>query len=397
VIENNIDDLFGAEPGRPRSGRPRGGSGRRPSSGPGRGGPGGGGRRRRGGVLPRLLLTLVVLAALLGAGIYGIGRVIGRVGGGESSADYVGSGTVPVVVRIPSGSTARDVGRILASAGVVQTPGAFVNAAAADDSATSLQPGYYQLKEHMASAVALKTLLDPTVQAQYKIVVVPGETVHAVIKALAAKTGLTVSALEAVAKQPAALGLPSYAKTVEGYFYPGTYDLTPTNSAGDLLKMFVDRFKTDTVALDLVGGAAKLNRTPQDIVTVASIIEREVANPDEAPKVSRVIYNRLADRSGKFPTLGMDSTTRYALDEYEGPLSSAQLAANNPYNTRKVRGLPPGAISNPGQAALEAALHPATGNWLWFVSLPKSNVTVFASTQAEWDADLARYHSEGGN
>lgn len=393
MIENNIDDLFGSEPGRPGQ---RGGSGRRSDrdARDHRGGPGG--RRPRKRVLPKLIITLVVLIAVLGGGIYAFGRVVGKVGGTESTADFVGSGTMPVVVRIPDGSSARDIGRILANAGVVETPGAFVNAAAADDSATSLQPGYYRLKEHMSSVTALQTLLDPKVQAQYKIIVVPGETVHAVIDALAAKTGITVAAFEAVTKHPVGLGLPSYATTIEGYFYPGTYDLMPTTSPQAVLKMFVDRFTTETASLNIESGARALGRSPQDIVTVASIIEREVANPGEAPKVSRVIYNRLADKTGKFPTLGMDSTTRYGLDEYEGPLSNAQLTANNPYNTRKVRGLPPGAISNPGQAALEAALHPAAGGWLWFVSLPRSKVTVFASSQSEWDADLAKYHSEGG-
>ncbi|MGF7238183.1 MAG: endolytic transglycosylase MltG [Frankia sp.] len=395
MIENNIDDLFGAEPGQPVL---RGGSQRAAGSGRGSrgGGSGPGARRPRKRVLPKLILTLVIVMALVGGGIYALGRIVGKVGGGESTADFVGPGTMPVIVVIPNGSSARDIGRILANAGVVQTPGAFVNVAAADDSATSLQPGYYRLKEHMSAAAALQTLLDPKVQAQFKIVVVPGETVHAVIDALATKTGITVDAFEAVTKKPTGLGLPSYATTVEGYFYPGTYNLLPTTSPRAVLKMFVDRFNAETAALNIEGGARALGRSPQDIVTVASIIEREVANPDEAPKVSRVIYNRLADKTGKFPTLGMDSTTRYGLQEYEGPLTKAQLASNNPYNTRTVPGLPPGAISNPGQAALEAALHPAAGGWLWFVSLPRSKVTVFASTQSEWNADLARYRAEGG-
>lgn len=392
MIDNGIDDLFGS--GSQRSGGRRGSGGNRRRDG-GRGGQGG--RGGRGRAVPKLLLTLVVLAALLGGGIYGFGRVVGKIGGGESTADFAGAGDGAVIVRIPPGATAREIARILAASGVVRTPGAFVNAAAADDAATSLQPGFYQLKQHMSAANALKALLDPEVQAQFRIVVAPGTTVRKVLTALAAKTGLPLSDFEKVAKKPSGLGLPSYAKTVEGYFYPGTYDLPPTTSALEVMKPFVDRFKTDTAALDIAGGARRLGlRGPQDIVTVASIIEREVANPDEAPKVARVIYNRLTDRTGKFPTLGMDSTTRYALNEYEGPLSQSQLAANNPYNTRAVKGLPPGAISNPGEAALKAALNPTPGNWLWFVSLPKSNVTVFASTQAEWDRDLARYRAEGG-
>lgn len=393
---NGIDDIFGQEP---HGGYPDAEATGELVDAGGRAGPPSGGRSRpprRGRALPKLLAILVVVAAVLGGGIYGVGRVIGRIGG-ASSADYAGPGDGSVIVRIPNGASAREVGQILAASGVVETPLAFVNAAAASNSATSLQPGLYQLRAHMSAAGALQRLLDPTAQAQFQIVITPGMTTHQVIAILVAKTGLPQASFEALVKKPpAALDLPSWAKGVEGFLLPATYDLPPAGSPTAIMKMFVDKFNEETASLDIPAGAARLGRSPQDIVTIASIIEREVANADEQPKVARVIYNRLADRTGAFPTLGMDSTTRYALDEYEGPLTKAQLNANNPYNTRVVPGLPPGAISNPGIPALQAALNPAAGGWLWFVSLPTSHVTVFASTQAEWNADLAKFHAEGG-
>ncbi|WP_250292101.1 endolytic transglycosylase MltG [Frankia sp. CiP1_Cm_nod1] len=353
--------------------------------------------RRRGRTAHKLIAVLVVVAGVLCGGIYGAGKVIGRVTAGESAIDYSGPGDGSVIIQIQAGSTARDIARVLASAEVVRTPAAFVNAAAADERSRSIQPGFYRLRQHLRAADALATLLDVKSHTLFRLTITEGMTVKQVLTALAERTGQPLPALEEIVRRPGELQLPSYAASVEGYLYPFTYDLRPGASATATLKGFVDRFRTETAGLGIEAGAAALGRTPQDIVTIASIIEREVKNPDEGPKVARVIYNRLADTSGRFRRLDLDSTTRYALDEYEGPLTQSQLASNNPYNTRKVAGLPPGAISNPGKWALESALHPADGPWTYFVSLPKSNVTIFATTDREWQEALARYRSEGGS
>jgi UPF0755 protein len=217
-----------------------------------------------------------------------------------------------------------------------------------------------------------------------------------VLDGLSRRLGVPRARYEALVKKPAPLGLPRYATGVEGYLFPTTYDLDPAFTPDRTLKMFVDRFKAQAAAIHLERRAQAGNVKPAEIVIIASIIEREVANPAEGPKVARVIYNRLNDSTGDFRRLDLDSTTRYALNEYEGPLTQSQLNMNNPYNTRKTAGLPPGAISNPSVWALESALAPASGSWKYFVSLPRSKRTVFATTKAEWNAALAQYHSEGG-
>jgi len=91
----------------------------------------------------------------------------------------------------------------------------------------------------------------------------------------------------------------------------------------------------------------------------------------------------------------MDSTTRYAENNYEGPLTQSQLTSNNPYNTRKIKGLPPGPIANPGELALRSALHPDQGPWNYFVSMPNGQ-TKFATTEQEFQQLLAEYHAAGG-
>jgi UPF0755 protein len=350
-------------------------------------------KRRR--TLPKILIMLLVLAVLLGGGIYAVGRIVGRIGGGPA-ADYPGPGSGTVVIKIDSGASATDIARILAVSDVVASERSFVNAAGADPRSRSIQPGFYRLSHRMSASGALTALLDTKDHALFRTTIAEGETAKQVFQTLADQTGLPLSAYEKAAASPAGLGLPSYAAGIEGYLWPSTYDLTPGASAQTTLKMFVDRFKAETASLDIAGGAARLGRTPQEIVTIASIIEREVKRPDEGPKVARVIYNRLNDTTGKFRKLDMDSTTRYALGGYEGPLTQSQLNVNSPYNTRVVAGLPPGAISNPGLWALQSALDPAQGTWLYFVSLPKSNYSIFATTEAEWAAAQAKFRAEGG-
>ncbi|MCM3885862.1 endolytic transglycosylase MltG [Frankia sp. R82] len=353
-------------------------------------------RRRGGRALAKLIAILVIVAALLGLGIVGVGKVIGHVSGGSSAADYPGSGDGIAVVQIPDGATASQIAKALHDADVTASVGAFVKAAAANPKSLGIQPGTYRLRSRMSAAAALTALLDPSSAALFRFVIKEGMTVKEVLTGIHDRLGTPMADLEAIARNPAQLGAPAYAPTLEGYLFPSTYNIVPGQSAVQLLSSFVDRFKTEAAALNLEQGAAARNLKPAEIVTIASIIEKEVANADEGPKVARVIYNRLADTTGGFRRLDMDSTTRYAEDQYTGPLSQEQLRRANPYNTRSVAGLPPGAISNPGLWALKSALQPADGSWLYFVSMPRSKVTEFATTQAEWTALQARYRAEGG-
>ncbi|MEX5633921.1 endolytic transglycosylase MltG [Parafrankia sp. FMc2] len=363
----------------------------------GRGHPEASGGRRPTRALPKLIGVLVVVAALLGAGIFGIGKVIGRVGG-EPAADYTGIGEGIVVVQIPAGATSSDIGSALANADVIASGRAFVNVATRDSRALSIQPGTYRLRSKMSAASALDALLDGASSALFRYTINPGDTVRKVLLALSERTGTPLAELEALARDPSSLGLPDYAGgNLEGYLFPSTYDVAPDTDPVDILKEAVARFSAYADEHDIAGRARALGQEPGAIVIVASIIEKEVANESEGPKVARVIYNRLADDSGAFRRLDMDSTTRYAMDEYEGPLTQDQLRNNDPYNTRAVPGLPPGAIASPSTWALESALNPAAGPWFYFVSMPQTRETVFAANQAEFDEAMAEYRRQGGS
>jgi UPF0755 protein len=156
----------------------------------------------------------------------------------------------------------------------------------------------------------------------------------------------------------------------------------------------IARFNQEADQLNLVTGAKKMGVTPLQLVTLASIVEREVRN--DRGKATRVLYNRLADTKD-FPTLGLDSTVRYALNDFPGALTQSQLDIDSPYNTRKHPGIPPGPIGNPGTVALQAALNPTPGNWVYFLSLPKEDKTYYASTTAEFDVLRKKLAEQGGS
>ena len=150
------------------------------------------------------------------------------------------------------------------------------------------------------------------------------------------------------------------AKSLEGYLFPNTYQFTRTQSLEEMAAAMVHQFR-------LVAQQIGLNADIAKVVTMASIVEKETAAPEERPRVASVYYNRLAQRMA----LDADPSVIYAelmTGTYQGSLHHADLAVNSPYNTYRFPGLPPGPIANPGKSALEAALHPDNTNFLYFVA-----------------------------
>ncbi len=152
------------------------------------------------------------------------------------------------------------------------------------------------------------------------------------------------------------------AKSLEGYLFPDTYQFTRIDSAHDIAAAMVHRFKKEAQKIGLLG-----NADTHRIVTMASIVEKETADPKERPMVAGVYYNRL----DKHMALAADPSVIYAAllaGRYRGTIYASDLQFDSPYNTYKYPGLPPGPIANPGVASLEAAMHPAQTDFLYFVS-----------------------------
>jgi uncharacterized YceG family protein len=153
--------------------------------------------------------------------------------------------------------------------------------------------------------------------------------------------------------------------SLEGFLFPATYNLEKGASVDTLVKDQLSAFNDNFAQVDM-SKAKKKNLTEYDVVTIASMIEREVLIPKERPLVAAVIYNRLAQGI----PLGIDATLRYDLDNFDKPLTESELATQSPYNTRLVQGLPPTPIANPGLDSLKAAADPADVNYLYYVVKP---------------------------
>ncbi|MCW2746726.1 MAG: aminodeoxychorismate lyase [Mycobacterium sp.] len=364
-------------------GEPDNGSGRRsaPPAGSGRGRharP----RRRTSGfsvlVLGVLITVIVIVGALVAIAPHV--SVLPRLGIG-AAADYSGGGAGSVTVDIPAGSSARQIATRLATDGVVKSSGAFVDAAGRAGAAGRLSSGVFRLRQHMSGGAAVALLLDPASRVQSRVVVPEGSTVAKTLQLVSQQTPIPLADLQAVADNPAALSLPAEANgKLEGFLFPATYDVPPGKTAVQLLQDMVDRYKDEAQTLQLAPGAAALGLTPAQVVVIASLIEKEAALPEDRPKVARVVLNHLASKD----PLRFDSTVQYALAKPKPELSNADTLTPSPYNTYLHPGLPPGPISNPGAAALQAALHPVPGDWIYFVTLEKEHRTVFTAKYSEF-------------
>lgn len=336
-----------------------------------------------------LVVVLVILVLLLATAAYGVGKVRSHF---ASAPDYSGSGSGRAVVQVKSGESAYGLAVRLAEMGIVKSAAAFRKAAAGNSKASSLQPGYYQLHDHMSAASALTLLLDPTSRLRGHVTIPEGSTENQTLELIAKNTEVPLADLKAAAANPAALGLPAYAQGhLEGFLFPATYDIEPGTSAVEVLTQLVQRFQEAADGDGLVARSQALGYTPYQVVTVASLIERESRLQEEYPKVARVVYNRLQKKM----TLGIDAAILYGLGRTSGVLHASELAKDTPYNTRLHTGLPPTPIASPGDAALEAALQPATGDWLYYVLENKDGQQLFTSNYQEFLRQVAKSKAAG--
>lgn len=342
----------------------------------------------RGGRTVAALLVVMLMLGGLGGGIwYGGSRLLSAFG---KTPDYAGAGTDAVTVQIMPGDTASDVARTLAKAGVVKSPKAFVSVAQNDPRSTTLQPGTYRLRKQMKASVALDLLFDPLSRLRSRVTLPEGLSVAQSLDRIFGATGIPLAELRAAAKDTTELGLPAYATTVrgrkpglEGFLYPATYDLEPGMSAVTVLSMMVEKFNTVAAETGFEARAKSVGLKPYQALVVASLVQREGHAADDNPKIARVIYNRLT----RDIPLAIDATILYGLGRTSGPLTQADLDKVSPYNTRKVKGLPPTPIASPGKSVIEAILAPAKGNWIYYVLKDEQGHHLFT---ADYDAFLVQ-------
>jgi UPF0755 protein len=333
--------------------------------------------RRRGAVA--VLLSLLLIGGLGAGGLLGVRALVGTVRG--AGDDYSGEGSGTVVVQVHTGDTASDIATALTRAGVVKSATAFRRAANADARSRGLQPGFYQLKRRMSAGEALALMLDPVALVQSRVTVPEGTTAAATLDLLARHAGIPVESSRGALARPAELGLPGYAKgRAEGFLFPATYRFPPGTTAGQALTEMVRRYQRAADELGIDAKAGAVGRTPYEVLIVASIVQGEAKLPEDFPKVATVIYNRLA----RGMPLQMDSTINYVLPERKGHLTTADININSPYNSYRVPGLPPTPIGAPGEMALRAALSPAPGALLYFVTIDRAGHNAFTDSYQEF-------------
>ena len=336
------------------------------------------------------LTVLVIVLAVAGAGFFYVWHNY------LHPPDYSGAGTGDVVVLIKPGETATQVGQQLVNLGVVASVRAFANAAKASGHGSALEPGSYRLHRHMEAKLAFALLLRPSSRVQVSITIPEGLRLSSIITRLGNATK-NLHGYQRAIKDASALGLPSYARgNPEGYLFPATYTFQPGTPPLHVLQMMVKRYDQEAANVKLAAGSAHGHISEAQAIIVASLVQAEGRRSGDFPKIARVIYNRLNIGMA----LQLDSTVMYALNKYGIRATSAQTKVKSPYNTYKRTGLPPGPIDSPGGTAIRAALHPAHGPWLYFVTVnPKTGLTKFTSSftqfqawEAELNANLAKGH-----
>lgn len=341
-------------------------------------------RRRRAAGWIALGIVLAVLGGIAAGGLWVWNTYedkIREVMGWEEPKDYeAGLANGEAFVTVASGDTGSPISQSLYDAGVTKTPDAFYDFLIKSGQNPNFQPGVYKLQKQMTSEAALTALLDPANKQEFTAQIPEGYTVDGTLERLAEGTGLPLDQLQAAAADPAAYGVE--ADSLEGWLFPATYTFDPSVTPQSAIQTLVDR---TVQSLDDAGVPPE---DRQRILTIASIIQREARFEQDMQKVSRVILNRLDEGNQEtFGKLQMDSTAQYGYGEmHDGTVSSSEEALNdpNPWNTYVHTGLPVGPIANPGDVAIDAAMHPADGPWLYFVTVNMdTGETIFTETYRE--------------
>lgn len=301
--------------------------------------------------------------------------------------DYIGEGVAPVEVTIAPGTPLSSIADLLVEHDVIKTAKAFDREAAANADSKKIQAGRYQLKTQIPAKLALSMLLDPKNILRVRMTLTEGQRLDILVGQMSKASGVSTKQLNAALKNWKKLGLPKWVKSsAEGFLFPDTYELPDKPKADAVLKLATAQFTRVAKELELSAKAEALGISGYQAVVVASIIEKEVFRAEDRPKVAQVIYNRLE----RGMTLGMDSTAIYA--SWREGLKTTNYNLDSPYNTRVNKGLPPTPINSPGRAALEAAVNPADGDWLYFVTVNmKTGETEFSDDEAGFQESVAKW------
>ncbi|GGA57474.1 ABC transporter substrate-binding protein [Pseudoclavibacter endophyticus] len=343
--------------------------------------------QRRRAVRHRIIIVVIVVIALIAAGSIGWVVFGDRIGSMFGADDYSGPGNgTEVTFTVQDGDTGTSIGERLAEADIVKTSDAFVAEVVSRDPEPTFMPGTYGMQEQMSAAAAVDALTDASNLQHGSFVVPEGTWMKDIFAIIEDGLGIPLADLEAAAADVASYGLPAEATTLEGFLFPATYEFPPETDASTVLATMVDR---SFQSLDAAGVAPEER---WDVIRMASLVQREAGLRDDFYKVSRVFFNRL--------DIGMplqaDSTVHYGVgrDDHVETTEAERVDASNPYNTYVHPGMIVGPISNPGDVAIDAAVNPVDGDWLYFVTWNlETGETIFSTTYEEHLAAVNKWQA----
>ncbi len=290
-------------------------------------------------------------------------------------------------VEIPPGASTAAIGTRLVDAGVIANANMFRIRARLASADGELRPGTYEFTTGSSYASVIDRLREGPQAAFVTLAIPEGFVIEQIAERVEAGLGIPAEEFIALAKGGAAgfagdhpYLADAYAGSLEGYLFPKTYEVRQGATASDVIGMMLDQFDTEIGQVDQ-GYAQAQGLSQAELVTLASMIEREAKLAEERPLVSSVIYNRLEIGM----KLEIDATIEYVLPGNRFRLSAKDLRLDSPYNTYRNAGLPPGPISNPGLASLQAAASPAPTTYLYYVLTGKDGSHTFCTTRAEFD------------
>lgn len=324
---------------------------------------------RKGKLIAIVLALLIVVGGVAGYAFRGqLRAALDSISG----VDYQGSGTGTVNLVISSGDSGEQVATNLVKLGITKDFSFTYKRIIARN--PSFVPGTFKLHKQMSADAALDLIANPTSKVVSRVTIKEGLRIGTVLKQLSKASNIPLSDFESAVSDPTAYGLPANLPNMDGYLFPATYELEPGSKASDIIQAMVNRMATELKKF----GVTEANR--HKVLTMASIIQKEARLTPDFYKVSRVFYNRIA----KGMLLQSDATVSYGSGGTTVTTTDAERADGNGYNTYVHSGLPIGPIGAPGSTAIDAALNPAQGSWLYFCAINlKTGETVFSTTYAE--------------
>ena len=301
---------------------------------------------------------LFLLALLLLGVLYGLYLLVSAVFGGGVEE--------PVTVAVEQGDTLSSVADKLEEAGVIQSSNLFKLESRVQGGDTEIKAGEYRFVPGEDTEQILETLSSGESVSAFTITVPEGLTLEQTARVVEEEGGIPADEFETAA------GRTDYGydfledpdiRTTEGFLFPKKYEFERGDDAAHIVDRFLRQYLLEKDGLDFAEAQDRFNLTEYELVTVASLVEKESANPEERPLIASVIYNRI--RSGM--PLQVDATVQYALGKAKEDLKLDDLDVESPYNTYENTGLPPGPISSPSRESLQAALEPAETDYLYYV------------------------------